>query len=98
MELKIINETVLLSILMSPWVMIRICVTSVSFEGLFVFATLENIFPVFLIRVTHSHTPVLRTHSRRSGVLGVGLRACLGEREFGVEAGEWGSWGRSGGG
>lgn len=42
--------------------------------------------------------PVLRTRSRRSGVLGVGLRACRGERVFGVEAGEFGSGGRSGGG
>lgn len=42
--------------------------------------------------------PVLRTRSRRSGVLGVGLRACRGERVLGVEAGELGSGGRSGGG
>lgn len=54
----------------------------------------------------HMHThnlhilppPVLRTRSRRSGVLGVGRRACRGERELGVEAGELGSGGRSGGG
>lgn len=53
---------------------------------------------------THRHTPrilrlpVLRTRSRRSGVLGVGLRACRGERVLGVEAGEFGSGGKSGGG
>lgn len=34
----------------------------------------------------------------RSGVLGAGLRASRGERELGVEAGELGSGGRSGGG
>lgn len=43
-------------------------------------------------------SPVLRTRSRRSGVLGVGLRACRGERVLGVDAGELGSGGRSGGG
>lgn len=42
--------------------------------------------------------PVLRTRSRRSGVLGMGLRASRGERVLGVEAGEFGSGGRSGGG
>lgn len=74
--------------------MIRICVTSILLEDLFVFATPVNILPVFLTKLIH--TPVLRTRSKRSGVLGVGLRACLGERELGVEAGEWGSGGRSG--
>lgn len=52
---------------------------------------------------THTHihilpVPVLRTRSRRSGVLGVGLRVCRGERVLGVEAGELGSGGSSGGG
>lgn len=41
---------------------------------------------------------VLRMRSRCSGVRGVGLRCWRGERELGVEAGDRGSGGRSGGG
>lgn len=41
---------------------------------------------------THTHKPfplpVLRTRSRRSGVLGAGLRVCRGDRVLGVEDGE----------
>ena len=45
----------------------------------------------------HTHTPVLSWRSTRSA-LGRGRRAWRGERVLGVEAGELGSGGRSGGG
>lgn len=52
----------------------------------------------FLRRPGYVPHTVLRMCSRRSGVLGGGLRAWRGDRVLGVEAGESGSGGRSGGG